>query len=426
MATQFPSNTFTLNTPSLLDTPQVSLTPAMTSALFVNPSATNAAIDITRIPSTTFNPNIFGSGSASGPSPAPAPAPAAATSAPASAPTAVGSAAVATAAPALRHVQPGELITASLLNEIIDRLNAGGGSGGGGVVTLAGDASGVATANRVSALQNRPVADLKPIANGQVLTWVGSDADGAWVPTAPAVGSGGSSALAGDVNGPPGQNRVTLLQQHKILDMPPSNGQVLTWIGDTANGSWMPQTPLTTGGGGGGGGGGGQVGLGGDLSGTSNQATVVRLRNQNLSTNQASKDGQVLRWSADHAQWEPQFVAGTVVAAGRLGPGQFQNESYFGSLSLSNINQVITVSFAGFDPNRFNYILRTTVGTTIQNIGNEQPYFAMAVSQNFNNNNNLSFGIFKFSGSQLVQAELDQNHFITIEVAAYLQPGAVA
>jgi len=213
---------------------------------------------------------------------------------------------------------------------------------------------------------------------------------------------------------------VTLLHGRAMPDIQPSNGQVLTWVGDTTNGSWVPQMPLVTGGGGGGGGGGGPVGLGGDLSGSTNQATVARLRNQALSTTPASVDGQVLRWSANRVQWEPQIAPGTVVAAGRIGQGQFQAQSYLGNLTASG-SQLITLLFDGFDGNRFNYVLRTEVGTVNQNNGNEQPYFVMAVNQNFSNN--LSFSIFRAVGSQLTPADLDQDHFITIEVAAYPKAG---
>lgn len=76
---------------------------------------------------------------------------------------------------ALSHVQPGELITATLMNAIIDRLNALGGNTG--PESMAGDVTGTTAANQIAALQGKNVLANAPI-EGQLLGF----ANNAWRP----------------------------------------------------------------------------------------------------------------------------------------------------------------------------------------------------------------------------------------------------
>ncbi len=78
---------------------------------------------------------------------------------------------------ALAHVQPGELITATLMNAIIDRLNAL--AGNTGPATMTGDVTGTTAANQISALQGKSVLANAP-AEGQLLGF----SNNAWRPVA--------------------------------------------------------------------------------------------------------------------------------------------------------------------------------------------------------------------------------------------------
>ena len=77
----------------------------------------------------------------------------------------------------LSHVQPGELITATLMNAIIDRLNAL--AGNTGPATMTGDVTGTTAANQISALQGKSVLANAP-AEGQLLGF----SNNAWRPVA--------------------------------------------------------------------------------------------------------------------------------------------------------------------------------------------------------------------------------------------------
>ncbi|WP_374403007.1 hypothetical protein [Niveibacterium sp.] len=115
-----------------------------------------------------------------------------------------------TAPVALSHVQPGELITATLMNAIIDRLNALAGATTGATV-LAGDVTGAASQTVVERLRKVPVADQTP-SEGQVLGY----ANGAWRPTAPQTQSGPKVVAGGRLVGshPQGASTLTVVASY--------------------------------------------------------------------------------------------------------------------------------------------------------------------------------------------------------------------
>ena len=208
-----------------------------------------------------------------------------------------------------------------------------------------GDLSGTLTGARVTALQNRPVANSVPV-TGQLLAWDGTQ----WAPQSFAgsvtslfgrtgavtaqtgdyafsqisgmVGNGQLPAAGGDLSGMLSAATVTGIRSRPVAPTAPSVGQVLVWSGS----QWAPQavtgvsvtslfgrTGAVT----------AQTGdysfaqisgtaasgqlpaAGGDLSGTLTTATVSKLQNRPMST-AAPGNGQVLAW--DGSQWTPQTV----------------------------------------------------------------------------------------------------------------------
>lgn len=91
--------------------------------------------------------------------------------------------------PSNRAVTFNDLIDYGILNQAAVNSPRGTSGGGGGPVTLMGDATGTGSnfvTTTVVGLQNRPVNNMAP-ATGNVLTFTGAD----WRPAAPTGGGGG-------------------------------------------------------------------------------------------------------------------------------------------------------------------------------------------------------------------------------------------
>jgi hypothetical protein len=105
--------------------------------------------------------------------------------------------------------------------------------GGGGPITLAGDATGPSNANTVERIQGQPISTAAP-SSADVLTW-----DGTQWEAAPA--SGGT--LAGDVTGSAGANTVERIRNFLVAATAPTLNQVLKWDGS----QWTPSADATGG-----------------------------------------------------------------------------------------------------------------------------------------------------------------------------------
>lgn len=152
-----------------------------------------------------------------------------------------------------------------------------------------------------------------PTTNGQILTFDGVK----WAPSAPA-------ALAGDAVGAPGANQVQKLRGVPLSATAPANGQILSFDGI----SWSPSTPPSppT-----------SFPAGGDLSGTTAAATVVKLQGTDVSGT-APTNGQVLAF--DGSTWTPQDPAAGAAPGGDLG----------GSLAAAKVQGIQGVPVAATAP----------------------------------------------------------------------------
>lgn len=106
-------------------------------------------------------------------------------------------------------------------------------------------------------------------------------------------GGGGVTELDGDVTGPSDDTTVEAIQGVPVDSTPPEDGQVLAFVEADGKARWA--TP---------GGGGGPVMVGGDLSGTADDATVVGIQGTEVDATPPT-DGQVLAYDSGdgRAKW---------------------------------------------------------------------------------------------------------------------------
>jgi hypothetical protein len=154
-----------------------------------------------------------------------------------------------------------------------------------GTPTLAGDVTGLSSANSVIKLQNRALASTAP-SDGQAIVW---DATGTtWKPGTVATGT---PTLAGDVTGLSSATSVVKLQSRALASTAPSDGQAIVW--DATGTTWKPGTVST-----------GTPTLAGDVTGLSSATSVVKLQGRDLAST-APSDGQAIVWDASGTTWKP-------------------------------------------------------------------------------------------------------------------------
>ena len=229
--------------------------------------------------------------------------------------------------------------------------------GGGGVGTLAGDATGPAGDTTVQRLQRRAVAATQPN-NGEVLAWNGQAQQ--WAPRPVP-----SPVLGGDAAGPAADTVVQRLQKRTVSANQPNPGDVLSWNGQTQE--WTPR-PVPAGGG---------VGdLKGDVIGPSDANQIQRLAGHMLDSAGAFA-GQVLRVHELGDDWRGAFVVDgpeapyAIVAGGHFrvpaGSG-VEVVAVTGGLELSFVDFVgngnriyqLVLPDTVFQPDKFTYLVKGT------------------------------------------------------------------
>jgi hypothetical protein len=143
----------------------------------------------------------------------------------------------------------------------------------GGPVNLAGDVNGPAGDNQIDNLQKKPVQAPEP-AEGQVLTF----SDGAWRANDPAPGL---TDLRGDVVGPSTDNRIENLQAIPVKAPEPTESQVLTF----SEGAWRAHDPVA-----------GATNLAGDVTGPTDNTLIENLQKIPVKAPEPN-EGQVLTFS---------------------------------------------------------------------------------------------------------------------------------
>ena len=188
---------------------------------------------------------------------------------------------------------------------------------------VSGDISGTTNSVTVEAIHGRPVTTGAP-SSGQILKWNGA----LWELATDESGSQPTSLpMSGDVTGLTDVSVVTALQGNSVATGVPSSGEVLKWNGA----QWSPAPdesgiPITS------------LSVGGDLSGTTDNATVSGLQNRFVAPS-APTLGQVLTWNG--SQWEPDDAP-----AGSGGGGGGQSEILFTQMYLDvNVNIGLAVLY---------------------------------------------------------------------------------
>lgn len=109
-------------------------------------------------------------------------------------------------------------------------------------------------------------------------------------------GAKGVVQLAGDIGGTATNVRVTKLQTRNVNSVPPSDGQVLTWV--SSNNNWEPATPSTN------------FTASGDLFGDNTTQTVIKIQGFAVATTTPTSN-KALVWNSSTTRWEPTTIMPT-------------------------------------------------------------------------------------------------------------------
>jgi hypothetical protein len=150
-------------------------------------------------------------------------------------------------------------------------------------------------------------------------------------PLGPQGPPGNSTGVAGgDLGGSYPNPTVIKLQTRNVANTAPANGQILTWI--SVNNDWEPQNPPS-----------GTFSAGGDLSGTSNNQTVIRINGSTVPVGGALVAGNVLQVSgASSLTYGPlNLAAGSNVFTGLLPTGNQAAQTMGGDVTGPTSGSVV-------------------------------------------------------------------------------------
>lgn len=216
-----------------------------------------------------------------------------------------------------------------------------------GIIQLSGDIDGTASSIKVIKIQNRSVQDIAP-SDKQVLTWVNSN--NRWEPTNLPEASNlqkGILMLSGDLAGTSSVPVVAKIQSVDVLATAPLITQALIFNGAEWEPSYIPNATNADS---------GSIILANDLSGTYNLPVVSGLQGNSVS-NASPSNNQVLTWSTLNSEWYPAdipatadattLVKGILKLSGDLGgtadsPSVLKLNGYSVSSSAPSANNVLT------------------------------------------------------------------------------------